>query len=700
MNRSPRKSSGLTIQPFHDLPLFAAACHVAEEEPKLPNEPPEHVPAASGERTVDNAMVGGWHEGAVQPPQASAPSQAVPGPLDAKAIKAIIAAWGDIKPSRRANLSSSISRIDQLLGTMQAHVATAWPVDPWTCEHLNLCLWAKVPAFHGMTDRRFENVLSDLRYVLIRLGRHADAGWKRNVLSQQWANLLEALPTDDRRWRLVLFFRFLTLEDVTPETIAADALERFERWLRQQMLTDDLPGSLRLAASNWTWARREVPGWPDIDLRRPRMRDVYSAPIEEYPTSFREDVAAFLEGLRGRRRGDIFRDPAVAFRTLEGARPSRRRNHAASAGTLNTREHQIRRAAAALLHQGMAIESLTSLRDLVTPADRPRAILQFHLDRAAARAGLDLNEGEGEPTSQGVLGVAEVLRMIAVHHAQLPEEEIAGILDLVAAVRPETQGTMNEAVARKLRALNEPDVTALLLGLPNEWRERIAEQDIPPPDAARLAMYALALDILLSVPLRRQNLVNLHIDRHLTRAVGSGAITGLDIPARETKTRRIGIVWEFDTELAEQIRVYIEHFHPLLAPSDNRCLFPGLNGGPRDISDFATQLSQRVKREIGVDFNLHLVRHLTAYRILKRAPGAYELVSRVLSHATPAVTIKYYTGLELIFAMREASRLLSLDRVEARPSSTRVASARARLQRKRKAPPSPARSSEKKVRHA
>jgi large subunit ribosomal protein L9 len=49
-----------------------------------------------------------------------------------------------------------------------------------------------------------------------------------------------------------------------------------------------------------------------------------------------------------------------------------------------------------------------------------------------------------------VAALAEVLRMIAVHHVGLPEAEIEEILHLRAAVRPETQGTMNETVARKL----------------------------------------------------------------------------------------------------------------------------------------------------------------------------------------------------------------------------------------------------------
>ena len=612
------------------------------------------------------------------------------GDLSSEAIRAAIASWHDIPESRRRNWASSFNVADGIVRRMEAETGITPGAERWTCRHLNAVLWQKPPAFHGLADRRFGDVVSHLRQILIRLGAHAETGTGRNDLAPGWQGLMDCLPQPERRRGLVRFFRFLTLADVVPEAVTADALDRFVVWLREETLTEDIPALVRRTASNWTWAMREIPGWPQVALRRPGMRDKFTTPLERFPESFQQDVDRFLDGLRGQRLGGVYRAPGAAFRATgqDGSGAKARRNRAQSPRTVRTRAEQIRAAAAALLLQGVPLESMTSLRDLVSPPERPRQILEFHLDRLKARnaaAGRCDDDGaETDPTSGYVAALAEVLRMIAVHHVGLPEPEIEEILRLRAAVRPEVQGTMNETVSRKLRALNEPDTLAMLLHLPAEWMARLPELRLRPRDEALVAMYATALEILLAVPLRRRNLVELHIDEQLVIDRRTGTVTGLDIPKGATKTRKQSIVWEFSPRVAAMIGTYIRKYRPLLAGAENRFLFPGLDDRHRDYGDFANELSTRVERDLGTDFNLHLVRHLTAWRLLKRLPGAYELVSRVLGHASPKTTMTYYCGLEMIFAVREASRLLELDRIEASRPRVRFAVARERVRARRR----------------
>lgn len=536
--------------------------------------------------------------------------------------------------------------------------------------------------------------MSDLRQVLIRLGRHAEAGPRRNVLSPAWATLHAALPTEDRQRGLVRFMRFLTLEGVEPEDVTADLLERLDVWIRTQMLAENIVSVTRKTASGWNWARANVADWPQVELVRPDMRDHYTLPIEAMPAPFQEDVGRFFEGLKGDNRRNPYRDPATV-RQATGDATTRlagriRRGRAVSPETVRYRTQQIRCAIAALLDAGVRLESLISLRDLVTPPDRPRAILQFHLDRLKARVGPDPDAPEGEdPTSTHVAGIAELLRIIAVHHASLPAGEVENILDLQAAVRMPGQREMNENVARKLRALNDPDTLAILLITPDEWMGRVDELALEPDAAATQAMFALALELALTVPARRRNLIGLHRDRDLVRDHRTGKAVGMHVAAGKTKTGQRPLIWEFPPRLVEMIARYEREFLPVLAEEGNRFLFPGMNGKHRDLGDFADNLSRRVEREIGADFNLHLVRHLTAYRILKRKPGSYELVSRVLGHASTVTTRTYYCGLEMIFAVREATRLLELDRIEARPTQARIAVTRKRLRGRRRKTPKP-----------
>ena len=706
------------IDSLHDLPLFASYCHSAKTEIKMPThdylrskDPDEKMPLHDAVSLVDptDASVSDTPSEANTIGQATPPQRkhvgridgAVPvinpgvgGPLTTASIKAAISSWTDLDLRKRRNWMSSVSRVERIIYAVEAERPPPEGIDRWSCSYLNDLLWAKPAAHAGIAESTLAATVSDLRQILLRLGRHADAGPRRNILAPEWAQLHGALPTPDRQRGLVRFLRFLTLEAISPKDVEPDILARFETWIRSQMLTENITTLTRKTASGWNWARANISGWPPVELQRPNMRDHYTVPIEAMSQPFQDDVRRFLDGLGGEILGNPYRH-ATTIQHANGkvnAAVTRqiRRGRAVSPETVRSRQQQIRRAVAALLKSGVPLEEIVSLQDLITPPDRPRTILQFHLDRLKTRVpdNPDLPEDE-EPTSTHIVGMAELLRIIAVHHSPIPTPEIEEIKNLCAAVRMPPQSEMNETVGRKLRALNAPDTLAILLTTPAKWMRAAERPDLKPQVAATLAMQAIALEIALSVPLRRRNLVGLHRDRHLIRDLKTGKITGLHIPASATKTRRRPIIWEFPPRLSQLIDHYERRYLPDLAPAENRYLFPGIGEHHRDLGDFANTLSRKVEREIGADFNLHLVRHLTAYRILRRIPGAYELVSRVLGHSTTATTRHYYCGLEMIFAVREATRLLELDRVEIRPTTAYAAMARKRRRvRQRKTPKS------------
>lgn len=710
MKTVSNEPSGLLVDSLNELPLFATYCHSLETEAEAPMEIIEDrldmLAGASLSAVADVTVPPEPACAEVRARVVTAPSEAVAGVasgkdmpkpdrvLTAAAIKATITSWTDLDIRKRRNWSSSVGRAERIIYAFEAERPPREGVDRWSCTYLNEILWAKPAAYTGIEESTLAATVSDLRQILIRLGRHADAGPRRNVLSPAWAALYAALPAEDRQRGLVRFMRFLTLEGIEPEAVTADLLDRFDSWIRTQMLAENIVSVTRKTASGWNWARTTIPGWPEVEFVRPDMRDQYTVPIEAMPASFQEDVARFFEGLRGGNRRNPYRDKTTV-RQASGDPAAIlvgriRRGRAVSPETVRYRTQQIRCAVAALIDAGVKLESMMSLSELVTPPDRPRIILQFHLDRLKARLDPDPDAPEGDdPTSTHVAGIAELLRIIAVHHVSLPAGEVEYIVDLRTAVRMPRQREMNENIARKLRALNDPDTLAVLLITPDEWMRQIDALDLDPYAAATQAMFALALEIALTVPARRRNLIGLHRDRDIVRDHRTGKAVGMHVAAGKTKTRKRPLLWEFPPRLVEMIARYERDFLPPLAEEGNRFLFPGLNGRHRDLGDFADNLSRRVEREIGADFNLHLVRHLTAYRILKRRPGAYELVSRVLGHASTVTTRTYYCGLEMIFAVREATRLLELDRIEARPTQARIAVTRKRLRGRRRNTPKP-----------
>ncbi|MDT1064704.1 hypothetical protein RM190_22805 [Paracoccus sp. CPCC 101403] len=58
------------------------------------------------------------------------------------------------------------------------------------------------------------------------------------------------------------------------------------------------------------------------------------------------------------------------------------------------------------------------------------------------------------------------------------------------------------------------------------------------------------------------------------------------------------------------------------------------------------KISSRIRREIGIDFNTHLHRHLAAKIVLAERPGSYEVVRRLLGHSSTSSKLNAYVGFE------------------------------------------------------
>jgi hypothetical protein len=330
-------------------------------------------------------------------PVAGATPPARPHPLTAAAIRQAIEAWADLNPARRRALVTAMNHVEHIIADRRALLVG---YDAWSCAGLNRVLWARPAGAYGLSSKAFRDMLSGLRTTLIRLGVHAESGHGRNELNPVWAALYQALPTDERRKGLIRFFRFLTLSGVTPETLIPESINQFDLWCRTEILHEDPCGLSRRSAGNWEFARQNVPGWPQIVLSRAGMRDHYALPFDSFPPSFAASVETFLGRLAAGpgdrfKAGNPFRPLAdrakagaltpagLAPATKAGGTASSPRGFARALAprTIETRRWQIRVAATALVENGVPAEAITGLADLVTPLERPVAILHFHRER-------------------------------------------------------------------------------------------------------------------------------------------------------------------------------------------------------------------------------------------------------------------------------------------------------------------------------
>ena len=209
---------------------------------------------------------------------------------------------------------------------------------------------------------------------------------------------------------------------------------------------------------------------------------------------------------------------------------------------------------------------------------------------------------------------------------------------------PEQNG-LTEKNMRRLRALMQPQARGMLLNFPEDLMRRAGDPALSPPAAARLAMYAVAMEILLVCPMRRKNLAELRIDQHLYRPDPRlKTLTHLLISADEVKNDT-SIQWALPKESAQLIEDFLTHHRPHLVEPGNPYLF-GTGSKLRSAQHLGEWLAGEVTARVGVEFNVHLARHFAAWNFLRMNPGQYEVIRQVLGHSSIDTTMKYYLGLE------------------------------------------------------
>ena len=180
------------------------------------------------------------------------------------------------------------------------------------------------------------------------------------------------------------------------------------------------------------------------------------------------------------------------------------------------------------------------------------------------------------------------------------------------------------------------------------------------------AQVAIAVDILLAVPLRPQNLSSLHWQDNFGEPNGPRGKLVLHIAARHTKTKRQDIVREVPDEVARRIRWYRRHVLPRVGADVNGHLFVTERGSRKSQATITKQIIDALARHIGIHMTPHQFRHFAATSYLEEHPEDFETPRALLDHAWTKTT-RIYAGSsgrrasraynQHLFAQREAFRL-------------------------------------------
>lgn len=276
-----------------------------------------------------------------------------------------------------------------------------------------------------------------------------------------------------------------------------------------------------------------------------------------------------------------------------------------------------------------------------------------------------------ERTKPGLSALMVAILSIA-HHVGVAETDLEKLRALHKKVRHVPDG-MSERNARRLAQFEEPQVLRAFVNLPFEVAKRHAHVLVPTIREALEMQMATLLAILLFLPVRIKNASALDLDRHLRRPVGAGVGRWhVHLAQHEVKNSK-SIDGRFNEAVSSLLARYVDVFRPVLLKDASSKLFVSRHGCGKGPGALSMQFSRFVRREIGVIFNAHLMRHFAGFTYLKANPGHYEAVRQMLGHKNIATTVKYYCKEDtdnafaryddIISAQLEAKPALSLTRL-------------------------------------
>ena len=465
------------------------------------------------------------------------------------------------------------------------------------------------PESVGLTKGRWNNIRSLFGKALGLAVKVFPSRSKEPVLPK-WAKVLAPL-TASRRSLLTPLARFLGSRGVLPSNVTVSDLDAYHSVLVSDRLRSDPEGTWNSITWSWNACVREFEAWPQIEIERVSRKETYILDWSAFDPAFRADCEAYLDRLAN-----------VDLSADEG--PLR----ASRSATIETRRYQLRVLASAAVLSGTDPKSIRSIADLVTP-EAHQKILRFFLDR------------HGGKTSPQVAQLAGFLRDLAKHWVKVEPQHQEKIRRVASKLAMPRQG-MTKKNRDRLSAFDDPAIVSRYLCLPEEIRNDVDKSKGSDRSRAVLAGIAAAIAIEQVAPIRRKNLAALSLVDNL---VQRGNRLYLVYSEDETKNE-IAIEFELPAETVDILAWYVREWRPLLLSEPNDALFPGENGKAKHPNTISTQVSDTIKRYVGIPFNMHLFRHAGGKIFLDSKPGHYEVVRRVLGHKSLATTTSIYTGAE------------------------------------------------------
>ena len=255
---------------------------------------------------------------------------------------------------------------------------------------------------------------------------------------------------------------------------------------------------------------------------------------------------------------------------------------ALAVSTVRQRTVELSLALSAVVASGRNPAKITSLACLVEP-EAFKTILRRYLK----------DDGKPRPFAYNM---GNTLISLAKRWVR-PDPAVLEKLKNLQGCLPRQRKGMTEKNRSVLRTLDDLDVRRKLYLLPERlagWAERTT-----PVHGAVAMQIAVAIAILLSVPLRIDNLAGLRVDRHLARPGGPRSLWQIAIPAHEVKNNQ-ALFYEVPRRPTTLIDRYLRRFRTCLAESGNPYLFP-VGSRRKPPHTLSQQIRRAIIHWVGID---------------------------------------------------------------------------------------------------
>ncbi|MHA3979801.1 tyrosine-type recombinase/integrase [Halovulum sp. GXIMD14794] len=225
---------------------------------------------------------------------------------------------------------------------------------------------------------------------------------------------------------------------------------------------------------------------------------------------------------------------------------------------------------------------------------------------------------------------------------------------------------MPKKVQARVDPFHDDAVIRGLLALPDQF-QREAERTSNPQKIALRHETALAIAILIHLPLRRSELLGLRLDQHIqTERRGGRVVRRLVLPAHMVKNN-VDRTAELSPRVEELLDRFLAEHRPALVTCDSPYLF-SKRGKPEPLSAscLVRTIEAATSRHLGIRLSPHNFRHLAGVVYLRQRPGDLDGLRRLLGHRHESTTRAHYDYLLTDDANRAWGTILDGHRKAAR----------------------------------